>query len=181
MKNFYSILSLLLWQCVLGQKQEFNQSLNLEPNKSYTVSVWVSQEDVNVVTFEKPYITVFIDALDDAQSGSETFLPQGPIIDGWQKIEGQFFLKDYETVDIILGNQLEITTYFDDLRIHPTESNVKSFVYDTETNRLSAELDENNFATFYEYDNEGGLIRVKKETERGVFTIQETRSSTKKE
>jgi hypothetical protein len=43
-----------------------------------------------------------------------------------------------------------------------------------------AELDENNYATFYEYDLEGGLIRVKKETEKGIFTIQETRSNTYK-
>ena len=31
-----------------------------------------------------------------------------------------------------------------------------------------AELDERHFATFYEYDNEGRLVRVKKETERGT-------------
>ena len=43
-----------------------------------------------------------------------------------------------------------------------------------------AELDENNYSTFYEYDNEGGLIRVKKETEKGVYTIQETRSGNPK-
>jgi hypothetical protein len=43
-----------------------------------------------------------------------------------------------------------------------------------------AELDENNFATFYEYDDEGSLVRVKKETERGIMTIKENRSSYKK-
>ncbi|MGK4569023.1 hypothetical protein [Flavobacterium sp. 3HN19-14] len=43
-----------------------------------------------------------------------------------------------------------------------------------------AELDENNYATFYEYDKEGGLVRVKKETERGVQTIKESRSSNPK-
>jgi hypothetical protein len=42
------------------------------------------------------------------------------------------------------------------------------------------EMDENNFATFYEYDDEGILIRVKKETERGIMTIKETRSSYRK-
>ena len=66
--------------------------------------------------------------------------------------------------------------YYDDIRISPFNSNLKSFVYDPETQRLTAELDENNYATFYEYDKEGGLVRVKKETERGVYTIQESRS-----
>jgi hypothetical protein len=60
--------------------------------------------------------------------------------------------------------------------MHPFKGNMKTFVYDPITQRLKSELDENNYATFYEYDQEGGLIRVKKETERGVFTIQETRS-----
>ena len=70
--------------------------------------------------------------------------------------------------------------YFDDVRFYPYNGNMKSFVYDEDTQRLMAELDENNYATFYEYDLEGGLVRVKKETERGVFTIQETRSNTYK-
>jgi hypothetical protein len=41
-------------------------------------------------------------------------------------------------------------------------------------------LDENNFATFYEYDAEGNLIRSKKETEKGIVTLSETRSTHKK-
>jgi hypothetical protein len=54
---------------------------------------------------------------------------------------------------------------------------MKSFVYDPNTFRLMAELDANNYATFYEYDEEGGLVRVKKETERGVMTIKESRNN----
>lgn len=42
-----------------------------------------------------------------------------------------------------------------------------------------AEIDENGFATFYEYDDEGLLVRVKKETERGTMTLKESRSSYK--
>jgi len=57
---------------------------------------------------------------------------------------------------------------------------MKSFVYNPSTQKLVAELDENNFATLYEYDDEGILIRVKKETERGVMTIKETRSNQSK-
>ena len=34
-------------------------------------------------------------------------------------------------------------------------------------------LDENNFATFYEYDQQKQLKRVKKETQKGIATIQE--------
>ena len=53
---------------------------------------------------------------------------------------------------------------------------MKSFVYDPVSLRLMAELDANNYATFYEYDDQGNLIRVKKETERGIVTLKESRS-----
>jgi len=43
-----------------------------------------------------------------------------------------------------------------------------------------AEQDENNYSSIYEYDDDGTLTRVKKETERGVKTITETRSSLQK-
>ena len=76
----------------------------------------------------------------------------------------------------LVNNSGTVPVYFDDVRIHPIDGSMKSFVYDPETFRLMSELDENNFSTFYEYDNEGGLIRVKKETSRGIKTIQETRS-----
>ena len=39
-----------------------------------------------------------------------------------------------------------------------------------------AELDENNYATFYEYDDEGTLIRLKKETVEGIATLKENRN-----
>ncbi|WP_431212110.1 hypothetical protein ACQ86N_41190 [Puia sp. P3] len=68
-------------------------------------------------------------------------------------------------------------TYFDDIRLHPFNAEMKSYVYNPVNLRLMAELDENNYATYYEYDDDGTLIRVKKETERGIMTIKETRSA----
>ena len=57
---------------------------------------------------------------------------------------------------------------------------MKSYVYDPISLKLTAVLDENNYATFYEYDQEGTLIRTKKETERGIVTISENRQSNQK-
>jgi len=70
--------------------------------------------------------------------------------------------------------------YFDDFRIIPVDGNMKSFVYDPISYKLTAQLDENNFATYYEYDQEGLLVRVKKETEKGVLTISESRRANSK-
>lgn len=114
---------------------------------------------------------------------ARTLKPSGNIIEGWQRIE--------DTVSIPIGVQYmdvklksingSVPVFFDDVRIHPFNSNVKSFVYSPVNIRLMAELDENNYASFYEYDDDGTLIRVKKETERGIKTIKETRSALLKE
>ncbi|WP_084050298.1 leucine-rich repeat domain-containing protein [Aquimarina macrocephali] len=110
------------------------------------------------------------------------FKPQGLVIEGWQQVSGSFTIPvDAHQMTLSLENtSSEVNVYFDDIRFHPYDGNMKTFVYDPATQRLMSELDENNFATFYEYDAEGGLVRIKKETERGVFTIQESRSGNTK-
>jgi len=80
----------------------------------------------------------------------------------------------------VLSNDGGQPVYFDDIRIHPFNANMKTYIYDTRTLRQSAEMDENNYASFYEYDEEGQLIRVKKETIQGIKTIKETRSAKQK-
>jgi len=67
--------------------------------------------------------------------------------------------------------------YVDDIRILPVNANMKAFVYDPIKQRLVATLDENNYATIYEYDAEGNLVRTQKETERGIMTVMESRSA----
>ncbi len=101
-------------------------------------------------------------------------------VEGWKLLEGTLNIPATPTTDFtvsilpVAGNG---TVYIDDLRIHPKDAQMKTYAYDDKTLRLMAELDENAFATFYEYDNQGLLIRVKKETEKGIITLKETRSS----
>jgi hypothetical protein len=97
-----------------------------------------------------------------------------PVVEGWKQL----------VVPFTAGSQFDLhlhgnSTYIDDVRIFPYESNMTTYVYDDRTMRLMAQLDENNFATFYEYDDEGTPIRVKKETERGIMTLKENRQSFK--
>ena len=104
------------------------------------------------------------------------------IIDGWQKVEYYFSIPNNQTgsIEVKFNNTGTTNIYVDDIRIHPFNSNIKTFVYDPISLRLMAELDNNNYATFYEYDEEGILLRIKRETERGIVTIQESRNSTVK-
>jgi hypothetical protein len=101
-----------------------------------------------------------------------------PLVEGWKRIEFPFIMPAGQLqLQFVTGSG---TVYLDDVRMHPFDGQLKTFAYDASSQRLMAELDENNMATFYEYDDEGILIRVKKETERGVMTIKETRSSLRK-
>lgn len=157
-------------------------------NKQYILSAWVKVDVEAVATYENVGVQIIVKDDNNTEYYSMFFEPEGNIIDGWQRIEGAFRmpkipdnLLSSSFIDIqLINNDNTYDVYFDDIRIFPKDGNLKSFVYDAATKKLMAELDENNFATFYEYDQEGGLIRIKKETERGVYTIQETRSNTKK-
>ncbi|WDF64544.1 leucine-rich repeat domain-containing protein [Flavobacterium sp. KACC 22763] len=165
-------------------------SFNLVKNEKYLVSGWVKEVDDNtpflqVKNYSKTSIAIsFTDTSGSEIGAPNSFHTSGEIIDGWQRIVGEFVVpNNVDDMKLDLVNEYTSdgkTVYFDDIRILPTKGNMKSFVYDQKTQRLMAELDENNYATFYEYDLEGGLIRVKKETEKGVFTIQETRSGNTK-
>ena len=104
--------------------------------------------------------------------------PSSKSIDGWQKVEFEF---EYDGSNHhLLFNGGDWGALFDDVRIFPSNANMKSYVYDHVNNRMSSELDENNFATFYEYDNEGNLSQVKRETLSGIISVSETRQSTNK-
>jgi hypothetical protein len=88
------------------------------------------------------------------------------------------------TFDVGASNNVSVklnigsaTTYFDDLRIFPADANMAAYVYDDINLRLTYSLDENNYFTKNEYNNQGELIRIKKETEKGIITIKEGDSS----
>ncbi|WP_276480269.1 hypothetical protein [Paraflavitalea pollutisoli] len=147
------------------------------PKMEYVFSAWVKEEQPSVNT-SLP-ITLSI-------NGFNIILKRKAYVEKWSLIEGTFTMPDLVCTEkanvavsiAILPNGGD--KQIDDIRIHPFASLMKTYAYDAKTLRLMAEMDENAFATFYEYDNEGGLVRVKKETERGILTIKESRSSQKK-
>jgi hypothetical protein len=145
--------------------------------KRMLVSAWVREDqDCKCTSYVNNNITI------DLGGSPITFQPTGNIIEGWQRYEGVFDIPlNATTITIGLTSTSSVPVNFDDVRILPFNANMKSFVFHPVNLRLMAELDENNYATFYEYDDDGTLIRVKKETERGIKTIKETRSALLKE
>ncbi|OQP68405.1 GLEYA domain-containing protein [Niastella populi] len=145
------------------------------------VSTWVKQEGP---CSTGSYDGVRLNLTFNNQSGASFFSlkPTGTIIEGWQRIEDTLTIPETATqVSVSMNATSTAPVYFDDIRVQPFNSSMKSFVYNPLNLRLMAELDENNYATYYEYDDEGTLIRLKKETERGIKTIKETRSAMSKE
>ncbi len=153
-------------------------SFSPNPGK-YVVSAWVKEVGAlqSTVSYQKPSIRVSF------TNNSTTYLlsAQGSIIDGWQRIESIIEIPASATA---MSLKLQVSSgqaLFDDIRFFPNDGSMMSYVYDPQSLRLMAELDERNYATLYEYDEEGKLIRLKKETEKGVMTIQENRDNIKKE
>lgn len=144
----------------------------LKPSE-YIVSAWARKDGASstITNFTDPRIKIFFNV------GSPVFVnTSGPVIDGWQKLYAKFLIpiganKINVELDCVSGNCL-----FDDVRIFPAKGMMKSYVYDPKSMRFVAELDEENYASFFEYDEEGKLTTVKKETVRGIMTIKESRS-----
>ena len=183
MKYLYIIASIFFLIKAQGQKTE--GSFMPESGK-YIISGWVKEDQVSKQPSSYTDSSIKV-AIADGQNTpiySVQIKPSGTIIDGWQRLSGIIEIPLINTLTLpnikieLICSGTSYDCYFDDIRFYPYNGNIKSFVYAEDTQRLMAELDENNYATFYEYDLEGGLIRVKKETERGVMTIQETRSNT---
>jgi hypothetical protein len=160
-----------LFHTNLNAKKEERGGFNLKKGR-HILSAWVHIDDAaSATTFkEKAYISVIIN---DKTYG---FTPSGNILDGWQRIYGEFDVPENITYAKLRFGGVKV--YFDDLRIHPFNANMKSFVYDPVTLRLVSELDENNYPTYYEYDKAGNLSHVKKVTEKGVQTVKEVRAGT---
>lgn len=161
--------------------KECIQSFSPVPGQKYYLSAWVKEQiDGNIpISYTHSGIKI---SFNESTNVLPLIAPSGPIIDGWQQVKGSFLVPvDAKNIQVeLVNNNAGGDVYFDDIRVHPFRSNMKSFVYNPSTQKLVAELDENNYATQFEYDDEGILIRVKKETERGVMTIKESRNNQSK-
>jgi hypothetical protein len=191
--------------------QAFDQSrLHLRGNTTYLLSGWVSlgapgSTAADVTTYAQTQGSSRTIGLEVSYqpSGSgapqvlATLTPDGPIIEGWQRIEGTFLTPTTATDHWVEGIHLTFLNsgpspggrqialnqqppaYFDDIRVQPEDASLVGFVYDLDTRRITAQLDENNFATFYRYTPDGKVDLVRRETVRGILSQQEGRFHTR--
>lgn len=158
-------------------------------DQQYVLSYWVKMSNANQDIYANWYDNNGAAGYDDVipviSSNNATInminAKSSELIDGWMlkryvfEIEGMSDANDNTDITISIFNNADYDSFMDDIRVAPYNSVFKTYVYHPTTMRLVAELDQNNFATFYEYDAEGRLQRVKKETERGRVTLKEIR------
>ncbi len=137
------------------------------PAKKYIIQAWVKPTN--------PYENTIHFNL--KMNGSNVAYDKKAIVDKWVLIEGEITTPATGSFSLSFSGN---NTYLDDIRIFPKKALAKSYVYDYADYKLLAELDENHMATFYEYDEQGDLIRIKKESEKGILTIQEQRKNVKR-
>gem|GEM_PF-3657400 len=147
----------------------------------YLVSAWTRVENApaGTTSYSGPSIKIKLGYTNGTTINHQIGVV-GNVIDGWQLMEDEF-----EITSELNGFEIRLqcstnACLFDDIRFLPFDASMKTYVYDAVNLRLLAELDERHYATLYEYDEEGRLRRIKKETERGRMTIQESSSATKK-
>ncbi|HEY3402430.1 MAG TPA: PKD domain-containing protein [Ohtaekwangia sp.] len=166
----------------ISSEMTFKQNLlRLDSGKTYFLNAWVSVNNPYVTTpklADNLGIEITFRDENEIVLATRTIQPSGPVIEGWQQVRGNVVCPaKLATVELKFKPGSTGNAWYDDLRIHPEKGNMKSYVYNIEDYRLQAILDEENFATFYYYDDEGNLFLVKKETERGIKTISENVSS----
>lgn len=134
-------------------------------SKNYLFSCWISEGGgTNTNTIDQLSISINGESINLANKVV-------PVVEGWKKLEVSFTAAAGFTLELNASS----TIYLDDVRIHPVDAQMQTFVYDPIFMRLNAQLDENNFAQFYEYDESGTPVRIKRETEKGIVTVKENR------
>ncbi|MBL7813196.1 MAG: hypothetical protein JNL57_13320, partial [Bacteroidetes bacterium] len=154
--------------------KDFISRFRPEVNREYLASMWVRQTERDQFEFK---IT--------DNGTSITLVPYGStdLIDGWRRYTFRFTPASthigfiFNNKGVINGNASEQLIYLDDFRIQPFESSMQTYVYDYRNYRLMSTLDDNNFAIYFEYDEEGSLIRKKVETRKGIMTISENKNN----
>ncbi|KAB1064893.1 hypothetical protein [Salibacter halophilus] len=155
--------------------------------QKFTLSFWIKKKNNDNEDFEYPTELVRFDTLCTERQNlriSSDFINETNVIDGWKQVNYTFSMLSSDKAEdallkISIDNSGSSTDEYliDDIRIHPYEANMNARVYDRYLNRPVAELDENNFAIFYNYNSKGQVSVIKRETENGIQTVSERNSS----
>lgn len=172
-----------------GDYYIFDQPMiNTVKDKKYVASCWVSRENTDVYTFKPSSEHLITPGI--SEYGGTEFTPlssgaykitYGKIIEGWQKVDIEYSVSTPGKVISFKITPGSNNLFVDDFRISPKTGGMTTYVYDPSKFWLRASLNVDNYATFYYYDEEGNLTIKKQETEKGIFTVTESRGHIKEQ
>lgn len=162
----------------------------LDPEKTYLFSAWVKGDYVCSAPcsdWEAYYMYKTTTGVQKIEFDVDQINFTHPI-EGWRKLEIVFEAPtgSIQSNAIEHGLSIKYSPYIaysgqfiemDDIRIQPFHAQMKSVVYDLGDLKVISELDDQNFATFYNYDVNRNLDQIKKETIRGIKTLQSTKQN----
>ncbi|MEO0584849.1 MAG: hypothetical protein AAF135_21740, partial [Bacteroidota bacterium] len=146
----------------------------------YVASFWVKSDEYNestepVTDYPQVGLEVTVNSVPVPMLKST----RGNVIDGWQRHEYTFEIPTGSEGQFLkmktFYNPNGETVYIDDFRFHGFLTGMKTYVYDPTDLKVLAELDNNNYAKIYQYNEAGQLAGVKVETRDGIQSLQEVR------
>lgn len=141
--------------------------LNNNTPKKFKAMVWVHNSSpqatgmvLNVFDANVGYVREKTVSLADAyvEAGNWKLLRMNISLSGDQVDDGYFNIA-------VTNNADDGIMVYDDFRVLPYHAQMKNYVYDHAFNRVTSTLDANNFATWYEYDARGRLVKQAVEIE----------------
>jgi YD repeat-containing protein len=145
-----------------GKTLHYQLPAQSSDNSKYILSYWTLGTDapqVKAFYFYESQVAVEESGFDE---NKKVTLPNGDI---WYWNRAVITIPSGSTnIEIGVRNQGNSTVNIDDLRIHPFNAAMTSYVYDQQTGELTHILDANNFFTKFEYDASGKLSRTYRES-----------------
>ncbi|MDR6735566.1 DUF5977 domain-containing protein [Sphingobacterium sp. 2149] len=129
---------------------------NLTENRTYVASVWVKNAingkvslyyDVDGVATVAP--------INSAQSTKKS--------GDWNLVNIEIPISGGTQLKVYVKNEGTVSSFVDDFRFHPKNTNALAYVYDNFSGELTYILDHFNLYTRFEYDGMGRLVRTYKE------------------
>lgn len=151
--NNYAVIASGAARC--RYKGEYTTNSDLNTGCMYRASVWVHKNKENWLQLRAVTTT--------NTTSSKSRIGQ---FGNWVLYYLDFQIDELDTEFTVFVETTGGEIYIDDFRVHPFEASVNSYTYDKSGN-VTAIINNDNFATKYEYDAAGRLIATFRETING--------------
>lgn len=146
-----------------GFSVSVQKSQGADLNRRYRASVWVYLPGTAETQADMDNVTLFY-SVDGTERGSVHPILQASKSKSWYQLSLDINPPaGANQITVACRNQAGRDIYLDDLRVHPLEASMTSYVYDPVSEEITHVLNADNFYRHYEYDELGNLITTQEE------------------